>query len=93
MGITTSASLSESDPPGKEGLAHLVEHLLFNSTLSDEEGAPRFGEKLAELKKDMLDMPRHRPNKRDRNMAILPRSAFPSGSSEPEPDEDDEDEE
>ncbi|HIN05267.1 MAG TPA: hypothetical protein EYM65_03370 [Dehalococcoidia bacterium] len=50
-------------------------------------------EKLAELKKAMLDMPSHRPNKRDRNMALLPRSAFPSGSSEPEPDEDDEDDE
>ena len=51
------------------------------------------GEQLAELKKAMLDMPRQRPNKRDRNMAILPRSAFPSGSSEPGPDEDDEDDE
>ena len=51
-------------------------------------------EKLAELKTALADMPRHRPNRRDRNMAIIPRSAFPSGSSpepeEPEPDEDDE---
>ncbi|PKB66451.1 MAG: hypothetical protein BZY81_07275 [SAR202 cluster bacterium Io17-Chloro-G4] len=50
--------------------------------------------KLTELKSALVDMPRQRPNRRDRNMAILPRSAFPSGSSsepeEPEPDEDDE---
>ncbi len=51
-------------------------------------------DKLAELKSAMADMPRQRPNRRDRNMAILPRSAFPFGSSpepeEPEPDEDEE---
>ena len=51
-------------------------------------------EKLAELKTALQDMPRQRPNRRDRTMAIVPGSAFPSGSSpeprEPEPDEDDE---
>ena len=51
-------------------------------------------EKLSELRKAQEDMPRHRPNRRDRTMAIVPRSAFPSGSDsepqEPEPDEDDE---
>ena len=51
-------------------------------------------EKLAALKTALEEMPRQRPKRRDKTMAILPRSAFPSGSSpeppEPEPDEDDE---
>ncbi|PKB73230.1 MAG: hypothetical protein BZY75_02905 [SAR202 cluster bacterium Io17-Chloro-G7] len=51
-------------------------------------------EKLTELRKAQEDMPRQRPNKRDRTLAILPQSAFPYGSSsepqEPEPDEEDE---
>ena len=50
--------------------------------------------KLAELKKALGDMPRHRPSRKDRSIALVPHSAFPSGSSsepeEPEPDEDDE---
>ena len=50
---------------------------------------------LADLKAALLDMPRQRPNRRDRTVALLPRSAFPSASAqgpaepEPEPDEDD----
>lgn len=51
------------------------------------------GEKLAELKTALENMPRQRPGRKDRSMAILPRSAFPSGSSqtqEPEPDEEEE---
>ena len=51
-------------------------------------------ESLSELKGALLEMPRQRPNPRDRAMALLPRSAFPSGATpepeEPEPDEDDE---
>jgi hypothetical protein len=50
-------------------------------------------ESLEELKAALLDMPRERPNRRERNLALLPRSAFPSGSgggpTEPDPDEDD----
>ena len=50
-------------------------------------------ENLGELKAALLDMPRHRPNRKDRAMALLPRSAFPSSDApepaEPEPDEDD----
>jgi len=63
-----------------------------NGLAVDVESVP--AKKLAELKTALEDMPRHRPKRSDRTMAILPRSAFPSVSSpepqEPEPDEDDE---
>ena len=63
-----------------------------NGLAVDVESVP--AEKLAELKTALEDMPRHRPNRRDKSVAILPRSAFPAVSSpepqEPEPDEDDE---
>ena len=49
-------------------------------------------EDLAKLKAALLDMPRQRPSRRERVTAIIPSSAFPSGSiperEEPEPDED-----
>ncbi len=38
------------DPPGKEGLAHLVEHLMFS--LRDGPDAPTFGDRLAALALD-----------------------------------------
>ena len=52
-------------------------------------------ESLGVLKAALLDMPRQRPNRKDRSIALVPRSAFPSGSAEgpaepePEPDEED----
>ncbi len=80
-----------SQLPGPKELEALRE-VGVNGLAVDVASVP--AEKLAELKTALGDMPRHRPNRRDRNMALLPRSAFPSGSSqepvEPEPDEDDE---
>ena len=37
------------DPKGKEGLAHAVEHLVFEVPVSDDENAPTFGEALGRI--------------------------------------------
>ncbi len=49
-------------------------------------------ESLGELKSALLEMPRQRPRRKEKSMALLPNSAFPSASApepeQPDPDED-----
>ena len=47
---------------------------------------------LRELKQALLDMPRQRPARRERPVALLPRSAFSVGPQQPEPEEEEEEE-
>ena len=84
--------LETSQVPGKKELEAL-RNTGVNGLAVDPELVT--SDSLADLKAALLDMPRQRPSRRDRTVALLPRSAFPSASAqgpaepEPEPDEDD----
>jgi len=76
-------------PTGKE--LEALRSAGVNALVVDVGGASP--ESLSGLKAALLEMPRQMPKNRDRAMALLPRSAFPSGDTpepdEPEPDDDD----
>jgi len=82
--------LAVSQPPGKKDLEALRDLGVCGLVLDVAEATP---EALKGLKADLLDMPRRRPQRKERTAALLPGSVYGGAQAAPAHEEEEEEEE